>query len=120
MVRTQRNTNYLCVFLVFPILFPFKTIQSSNFFPAQDATSVPWIPLDVASDAHVDVGSRHGTRFPDFAEFGAALAVEVSVKERELLYLPAMWYHRVAQKGVSWHERIKCEGCRWYGRIECY
>ena len=27
---------------------------------------------------------------------------QVSVRKGELLYLPAMWYHRVAQKGVSW------------------
>lgn len=24
------------------------------------------------------------------------------MRKGELLYLPAMWYHRVAQKGVSW------------------
>ncbi|CAL1134787.1 unnamed protein product [Cladocopium goreaui] len=67
-----------------------------------DATSLPWIPFDVC-DVHV------AESFPDFAEFGASLALDVSVKERELLYLPAMWYHRVAQKGVTiavnyWHD----------------
>lgn len=67
-----------------------------------DATSLPWIPFDVC-DVHV------AESFPDFAEFGASLALDVSVKEREHLYLPAMWYHRVAQKGVTiavnyWHD----------------
>ena len=60
---------------------------------------MPWIPFDVC-DVHSD-------SFPDFADFGASLAVDVSVKERELLYLPAMWYHRVAQKGVSWRNDKK-------------
>lgn len=70
----------------------------------QESTSVPWIPFDVCGDVDRE-------QFPDFVEFGSSLAVDVSVKEGELLYLPAMWYHRVAQKGVSWIEiRISKQG----------
>eukprot|EP00434_Breviolum_minutum_P012343 symbB.v1.2.010877.t1/scaffold689.1/size246588/8 len=82
------------------------------------ASAVPWIPFDVLAFDE--------KRFPDFAEFGSSLAVQdqemidvqllrfpsnpqVSVRKGELLYLPAMWYHRVAQKGVTiavnyWHD----------------
>eukprot|EP00927_Polykrikos_kofoidii_P057078 TRINITY_DN51186_c0_g1_i1.p1 TRINITY_DN51186_c0_g1~~TRINITY_DN51186_c0_g1_i1.p1 ORF type:complete len:511 (-),score=62.70 TRINITY_DN51186_c0_g1_i1:23-1498(-) len=63
-----------------------------------DVPRVPWIPFDVAS--------------PDFERFpNAALApsVEVRVGPGEMLYLPAMWYHRVGQKGLTvgvnyWHD----------------
>ncbi|CAK9071393.1 unnamed protein product [Durusdinium trenchii] len=65
---------------------------------------VPWIPFDVA-----DVYGDGDGRYADYGRFGAALAVEVSVEAGELLYLPAMWYHRVAQRGVTiavnyWHD----------------
>merc|ERR1712039_403022 len=38
-----------------------------------------------------------------------ASAVEVRVRPGEMLYLPAMWYHQVAQEGITiavnyWHD----------------
>lgn len=59
---------------------------------------VPWIPLDVSKPDY--------KKFPKFAR---ATAVEVRVRRGEMLYLPAMWYHHVAQRGVTvavnyWHD----------------
>mmetsp|Transcript_41898 Transcript_41898/g.97016 ORF Transcript_41898/g.97016 Transcript_41898/m.97016 type:complete len:120 (+) Transcript_41898:139-498(+) len=64
----------------------------------EDAPHVPWVPLDVARP---DL-----ERFPDFARAGV---VEVSVRRGEMLYLPAMWYHQVEQRGLTvavnyWHD----------------
>lgn len=60
--------------------------------------SVPWVPVDVSTP---DLES-----FPDFA---LAAKVEVRVGPGEMLYLPAMWYHQVAQEGITvavnyWHD----------------
>merc|ERR550514_597593 len=57
---------------------------------APDTPLVPWIPVDVAKP---DL-----CKYPDAAK---APSVEVRVKPGEMLYLPAMWYHRVAQEGVT-------------------
>jgi len=59
---------------------------------------VPWVPVDVSAP---DLD-----RFPAFVR---ASAVEARVRPGELLYLPAMWYHQVAQRGVTiavnyWHD----------------
>ncbi|CAE7895991.1 Jmjd7 [Symbiodinium microadriaticum] len=67
-----------------------------------DAPPVPWIPFDVA-------GEVDAAKFPLYARFRQHLAVEVAVGPGELLYLPAMWYHRVAQRGITiavnyWHD----------------
>lgn len=64
----------------------------------EPADDVPWVPLDVARP---DL-----RRYPDFAR---ASAVQVRVRRGELLYLPAMWYHQVSQRGVTvavnyWHD----------------
>lgn len=64
--------------------------------------AVPWIPFDVAE-------AQDASEFPQFARFGKDLAVEVRVRPGEMLYLPATWYHRVAQKGLTiavnyWHD----------------
>lgn len=61
-------------------------------------TEVPWIAVDVADPDFV--------LFPD-ARY--AKAIQVTVGPGEMLYLPAMWYHRVAQRGVTiavnyWHD----------------
>lgn len=66
-----------------------------------DGQGVPWIPFDVAEG--------EWDRFPRFAKYGRDLGVEVTVKAGEMLYLPAMWYHRVAQHGLTiavnyWHD----------------
>lgn len=65
---------------------------------AAPAEPVPWVPVDVARP--------NLERFPDFAQ---ATAVQVRVGPGELLYLPAMWYHQVAQQGLTvavnyWHD----------------
>lgn len=65
-----------------------------------DAAEVPWVPVDVAAP---DL-----RRFPGFAQ-AAKLVREVRVGAGEMLYLPAMWYHRVAQRGLTiavnyWHD----------------
>uniref|UniRef100_A0A7S4PT93 JmjC domain-containing protein n=1 Tax=Alexandrium monilatum TaxID=311494 RepID=A0A7S4PT93_9DINO len=62
------------------------------------AGGVPWVPVDVAKPDLV--------RFPDYAR---ACAVRVRVRPGEMLYLPAMWYHQVEQRGLTvavnyWHD----------------
>lgn len=64
--------------------------------------AVPWIPFDVAEP-------QDEARFPHFARLGRSLGVEVRVGAGEMLYLPATWYHRVAQRGLTvavnyWHD----------------
>eukprot|EP00928_Gymnodinium_smaydae_P011420 TRINITY_DN14216_c0_g1_i1.p1 TRINITY_DN14216_c0_g1~~TRINITY_DN14216_c0_g1_i1.p1 ORF type:complete len:371 (+),score=48.88 TRINITY_DN14216_c0_g1_i1:293-1405(+) len=63
---------------------------------------VPWIPFDVAESQSDEV-------FPLFERYGKALALEVRLVPGEMLYLPATWYHRVAQQGLTiavnyWHD----------------
>lgn len=72
-----------------------------------EAASVPWVPVDVAKP---DL-----QRFPDASK---APSVEVRVGPGEMLYLPAMWYHRVAQEGLTigvnyWHDMR-------FGEAYCY
>mmetsp|Transcript_48033 Transcript_48033/g.88449 ORF Transcript_48033/g.88449 Transcript_48033/m.88449 type:complete len:339 (-) Transcript_48033:7-1023(-) len=65
------------------------------------AAHVHWIPFDVASSK-----DQICERFPHFAQ---APIVSAVVRAGEMLYLPAMWYHRVAQQGLTiavnyWHD----------------
>lgn len=60
--------------------------------------AVPWIAVD---PLHPDLA-----RFPEFAQ---ASPVQVTVRAGEILYLPAMWHHRVAQSDGTvsvnyWHD----------------
>jgi len=63
---------------------------------------IPWIPFDVAE-------TQNAAEFPYFARYGQDLSVEVRLRPGEMLYLPATWYHRVAQEGLTvavnyWHD----------------
>ncbi|CAN0015773.1 unnamed protein product, partial [Hapterophycus canaliculatus] len=63
----------------------------------EDGT-VPWIPVD--------------PDFPDLEKyplFRYASPVKCRVGPGDILYLPALWYHRVSQKGITvavnyWHD----------------
>merc|ERR1712046_470425 len=61
-------------------------------------SSVPWIPFDIAAPP-----------MPCYPDFAKVQPVEVSVSRGEMMYLPAMWYHRVGQRGITvavnyWHD----------------
>uniref|UniRef100_A0A0K6S7S3 JmjC domain-containing protein n=1 Tax=Chromera velia CCMP2878 TaxID=1169474 RepID=A0A0K6S7S3_9ALVE len=66
----------------------------------EDAEPVPWIAGDVAR------GPEHLRRHPLFR---LAHPVHTVVRAGEVLFLPALWYHRVAQWGLTvavnfWHD----------------
>eukprot|EP00752_Nemacystus_decipiens_P010892 g9685.t1 len=64
----------------------------------EGGTTVPWIPVDPAC--------------PDLDKyplFRHASPIQCRVGPGDILYLPALWYHRVAQKGITiavnyWHD----------------
>eukprot|EP00903_Cladosiphon_okamuranus_P016617 g15329.t1 len=76
-----------------------KTGELGGFEVELDrGATVPWIPVDPAC--------------PDLEKyplFRYASPVQCRVGPGDILYLPALWYHRVAQKGVTiavnyWHD----------------
>ncbi|GAM25792.1 hypothetical protein SAMD00019534_089670 [Acytostelium subglobosum LB1] len=59
---------------------------------------VPWIPVDPAKDYSVNCH-----RYPQVER---AHPLHVEVHEGEILYLPSLYYHRVAQRGDHEHKTI--------------
>ena len=55
------------------------------------AKRVPWVAIDPCNP---DVA-----RFPEFSRHGGMDPLTVTVREGEVLYLPALWYHQVSQGG---------------------
>lgn len=66
-----------------------KSCKDFRIVPLQDF-STSWIPVDPTKP---DL-----KRFPLYAHTSP---MECIVRPGEMLYLPAMWYHRVAQKGLT-------------------
>ncbi|GAA5801197.1 hypothetical protein HPULCUR_006640 [Helicostylum pulchrum] len=68
------------------IYVPNGTTQKLELSPLESST--PWIPVNPL--------------YPDFTKypkFMHACPITVTVKEGEMLYLPALWFHQVMQKG---------------------
>lgn len=67
-----------------------ESYNSSNFRISYDgcpSDSLPWIPLDPANPNAI-------SKYP---QFRLAHPIHCTVKAGEVLYIPAMWYHRVSQ-----------------------
>lgn len=78
--------------------------------------STPWIPIDPTEPSSSD----RNARFPLFSKALTPLTIEV--KEGQTLYLPAGWFHHVAQKGDKegvcicvnwWYDSQIAFGDRW-------
>ncbi|CAM9627582.1 unnamed protein product [Sphacelaria rigidula] len=72
--------------------------DGSGFEVHMEEGIVPWIPVDPACP---DL-----SRYPNFQY---ASPVQCNVGPGDILYLPALWYHRVSQKGITiavnyWHD----------------
>ncbi|CAN0008064.1 unnamed protein product, partial [Pylaiella littoralis] len=71
---------------------------AGGFEVVMEEGTVPWVPVD---PAHPDLDK--------YPLFRYASPVHCRVGPGDILYLPALWYHRVAQKGITvavnyWHD----------------
>lgn len=101
---------------------PFDVFQWSkgkdndwNLEPS-DTPPTPWIPIDPTQPS----SSERNKRYPLFSKALPPLTIEV--KEGQTLYLPAGWFHHVAQKGDKegvcvcvnwWYDSQIAFGDRW-------
>jgi len=87
--------------------------QSNN-----DETTVKWIEPDIdkfiADSSHNNGNGGYGKRFPLMHH---AHPIQVRVKAGEMLYLPALWFHRVTQTcetvGINYWYDMKFDSSNW-------
>ncbi|CAO3650939.1 unnamed protein product [Cunninghamella blakesleeana] len=68
---------------------PSNDIGKFDIEPLEDNLKVPWIPINP-----LDPNSRE-----KYSRFKYAQPITVTISEGEMLYLPALWFHHVLQKG---------------------
>ena len=72
---------------------------SWELVPNEDQETIPWIPSIVDSFSTLDPPAPDFPLFEEFPRLKHARFLSVSLESGDLLYLPALWYHRVSQTG---------------------
>jgi hypothetical protein len=78
-----------------------------------DDNLVPWVSVNMEGIESRDITkqtSKESGSLTKHPLFSRASYVQCSVKQGQCLYLPALWYHRVAQRGKTiavncWHDQ---------------
>jgi jumonji domain-containing protein 7 len=69
----------------------YERLPDGSWSVQQSATAIPWIPIDPAEPVDTDLHPR----------YKHAKCVSVTLQRGDMLYLPALWFHRVSQTASS-------------------
>jgi jumonji domain-containing protein 7 len=66
-----------------------------------DASRVAWSAVDIDPITHNPIFGVHDAHLRYLSGANRPPSIDVEVRAGETLYLPAMWYHRVSQRGLT-------------------
>lgn len=81
--------------------------------PTEPRTRLPWLPVDLSA---IDTAAEEQLR--RFSRLKQARPLTVTVNAGDVLFLPALWIHQVAQSGdmviaVNWWVEMQWSGVQW-------